>query len=242
VDRAEESETGSPLLTLDGPDKFCLAAGEIVGIYGLLGAGRTELLELLAGLRPPGESRIRLDGSPIDHLSLRQRIQRGIMVLSEDRKLSGLLPNFSVRDNITIANLPPLVLSPKREDASASAAAARLQIRAASVRQSINALSGGNQQKVLLARMLETRPRVLLLDEPSRGVDVGARAEIFSLIRRLAREGMAILFTSSDTQEVLSLAQRVLVMATGRITADLTGPEATPESLVRAAGAVHARA
>lgn len=246
VDRAEAGQTGAPLLQLQGPGGFTLAAGEICGIYGLLGAGRTELLELLAGLRPADGARILFDGQSVEHLPLRARVRRGLMLLSEDRKASGLLPNFSVRNNITLASLRACTrgyfLSPAREDAAAAAAVQHLQIRAPGIHHSINALSGGNQQKVLLARMLETRPRAMLLDEPSRGVDVGARAEIFALIRRLAGQGMAILFTSSDTQEVLSLAHRVLVMASGRITADLAGPDATPESLVRAAGVTHARA
>jgi erythritol transport system ATP-binding protein len=222
------SERGGAIdsrLTVHRPVSFSVRAGEIVGLYGLLGAGRTELLETLIGLRPGGH--ITLDGKRIDNLPIHDRIAAGIALVPEDRQASGIVPTLSVRENMRLANL-------SADRAELHALVRDLNIRAASLDAPITSLSGGNQQKAVLSRYLLTGPKVLLLDEPTRGVDVGARAEIYGIIRKLAEQGMAILFASSELEEIFALATRTLVMAHGRITAELAAGDATEHALVEA--------
>jgi ABC-type sugar transport system ATPase subunit len=226
------------VLEVATPDAaFGVSAGEIVGIYGLMGAGRTELLETLIGLRATS-GRILLHGTPVERLSIWDRIRRGLVLAPEDRQRAAILPNLSVGENITVTLLASkqlgLYVSPSRQRSKAVQAIREMQIRAPGPDAPITALSGGNQQKVVLSRAMLTEPKVLLLDEPTRGVDVGARAEIFEIIRRMAGSGVAIVFSSSEIQEVLTLATRVLVMAGGRITAEFAAADATPEALVAA--------
>jgi erythritol transport system ATP-binding protein len=216
-----------------------LRAGEIVGLYGLMGAGRTELLESLIGLRT-SQDPVWLDGARIDRLDTAGRIRRGLAMVSEDRQRSGLVPTLPLSANITLAALRRLAragyLSPRTEDRAAAAQIADLGIRAAGPRVPITALSGGNQQKAVIARCLLTSPKVLLMDQPTRGIDVGAKEEIYRLMRRLATQGMAILFATSEIAEVRDVADRILVMARGRIAAAVTAAQATDEALVTAAG------
>jgi erythritol transport system ATP-binding protein len=181
-------------------------AGEVVGLYGLMGAGRTELLESLAA--------------------------EGCWLVPEDCKSAGVVPTMSVLENITLATLRGLYLSPAKERRRAAPLAAELGVR---IDGPITRLSGGNQQKAVLARYLLAAPQLLLLDEPTRGVDVAARAEIHAIIRRLAAQGMAVVFASSELKEVLALADRVLVMARGRITAEFEAARVTEHELVAAA-------
>jgi erythritol transport system ATP-binding protein len=191
--------------------------GEVVGIYGLLGAGRTELFE----------KRLEEEGG----------VRAGIAMLPEDRAAAGIIPELSVLDNITLSSMQGLYLSPERERRRTELIASELGIRHAGLDRPITSLSGGNQQKALLARFLLANPKVLLLDEPTRGVDVGARAEIYAIIRRLAARGMKIEFASSEMQEVLTLADRIRVIARGRITAEFDGSGATEHDLVEASAA-----
>jgi erythritol transport system ATP-binding protein len=226
------------VLEVATPDAaFRVSAGEIVGIYGLMGAGRTELLETLIGLRATS-GRILLHGAPVERLSIWDRIRRGLVLAPEDRQRAAILPNLSVGENITVTDLASkqrgLYVSPSRQRAKAVQAIREMQIRAPGPDAPITALSGGNQQKVVLSRAMLTEPKVLLLDEPTRGVDVGARAEIFEIIRRMAGSGVAVVFSSSEIQEVLTLATRVLVMTGGRITAEFAAADATPDALVAA--------
>jgi len=186
---------------------FTACAGEIVGFYGLMGAGRTELFESLANENAP--------------------------LVPEDRKAAGIVPTMSVLENVTLATMRGWYLSPAKERRRAEPVAAELGIRLAGP---ITALSGGNQQKALLARYLLASPEVLLLDEPTRGVDVGARAEIYAILRRVAERGMTVLFASSELQEVKTLASRIVVMAGGRITGEFDPATVTDHELVAAAG------
>jgi erythritol transport system ATP-binding protein len=188
--------------------------GEIVGIYGLLGAGRTELFE----------KRFEEEGG----------IRGGVAMLPEDRASSGIVAELSVLENITLASMRGPYLSPDRERQRAETIAAELGIRHPGLERPITSLSGGNQQKAVLARFLLAEPKVLLLDEPTRGVDVGARAEIYAIIRRLAARGMKVIFASSELQEVLTLADRIQVMARGRITAEFDAATATEHDMVEA--------
>jgi erythritol transport system ATP-binding protein len=191
--------------------------GEVIGIYGLMGSGRTELFE----------KRLREEGG----------IRAGIAMLPEDRAAAGIIAELSVLENITLASMRGLYLSPEQERRRASEIATELGIRHAGLHRPITSLSGGNQQKAVLARFLLAQPKVLLLDEPTRGVDVGARAEIYSIIRRLSAQGMTIVFVSSELQEVLALADRIQVMARGRITAEFDARTATEHDLVEASAA-----
>jgi erythritol transport system ATP-binding protein len=216
-------------------------SGEIVGVYGLLGAGRTELLECLAGSRAASGGEIVICGQPGTRLDVAGRLHRGLVLVPEDRQRDGLVPTLSVADNILLASLRqvarPLLISDRLAGRSARQQVDRLRIKIPSLRAPVTALSGGNQQKVLIARALLTSPKVLLLDEPSRGVDVGAKGEIFRIMRELSDQGMGVLFTSSDLGEVLTVPDRVLVMADGRITGQFGRAEATEGGLAQAASA-----
>ena len=239
---AEPAGAGPPTLSVEGLSleerldgvSFTARAGEILGFYGLMGAGRTELFEALIGLRRVRHGSIACEGRAITHLGIPERIHAGLALVPEERRAAGIVPTLSVRENIALAQIHGLYLSPAAERRSAAELVRELNIRAASLEQPITSLSGGNQQKVVLSRYLLTSPKVLLLDEPTRGVDVGARAEIYTIIRRLAAGGMTVLFASSELQEIMTLATRILVMAEGRITAEFAAAEATEHDLVAA--------
>ena len=220
---------------------FSLHAGEILAIYGLLGAGRTELFECLMGLHPEATGEITLAGKPLRSESIFDRIRAGISLVPEDRQRLGLIQPLSVGQNITLASLTSYLLSfwisDQKESASVAQMIKELAIKVRSAEQPITSLSGGNQQKVVLAKSLLTHPKVLLLDEPTRGIDVGAKAEIFQIINRLASEGLAVLFISSELPEVLSVPDRILVLSRGRVTGVFDHTEVTEELLVRASAA-----
>jgi erythritol transport system ATP-binding protein len=220
---------------------FELRAGEILGLYGLMGAGRTELMEVLAGVRPEARGEIRLDGRRLEAAAVAERIERGIVLVPEDRKTDGLVPSLSVAHNMVLASLrrylTRFVLSRRRERAAVDGMIRDLSIRVAGPNAPITSLSGGNQQKVIVAKGLLTLPKVLMLDEPTRGIDVGAKAEIFAIMSRLASEGYGILFVSSELKEVLAMADRILVLSKGAITAEYARGEATEEALVAASAA-----
>jgi D-xylose transport system ATP-binding protein len=212
-------------------------AGEVVGLAGLVGAGRSELLLTLAGAPPARRTGdIRLRNVPVRLDSPRAALDLGIALLTEDRKRLGLFGDQPVSSNLTLAALRALAAGPLTRPGAERVAAQRivdsLRIRAASIAAPVATLSGGNQQKVLLGRALLTHPRVLLLDEPTRGIDIAARQEIDSQIDRLAREGLAILVASSDLPEVLGLSDRIVVLRAGRVMGTLTRSEATPEAVM----------
>jgi erythritol transport system ATP-binding protein len=220
---------------------FEVRAGEILGLYGLMGAGRTELMEVLAGVRPDADGEVWLNGERLTVDSVAERIDAGIVLVPEDRKTDALVPTLSVAHNMVLASLKRYLsrfwLASSKERSAVEAMIRDLSIRVASPDSPITSLSGGNQQKVVVAKGLLTLPRVLMLDEPTRGIDVGAKSEIFQIMSRLAAEGYAILFVSSELKEVLAMSDRVLVMAKGRITADYARGEATEARLVAASAA-----
>jgi ABC-type sugar transport system ATPase subunit len=209
--------------------------GEIVGLAGLVGAGRTSTALALAGALP-AKGDVRVNGRPAHFTSPADAIAHGVVYVTEDRKAQGLFPLMGVDANITVTYLSMFaragVLSLARERTAAAAAAREYDVRAATLAQPIATLSGGNQQKVLLARYMLKRPTLVVLDEPTRGVDVGARAEIYGLMNRLTAEGLAIVMISSDLPEVLGMSDRVIVMREGRTTGELTRAEATPERVM----------
>jgi erythritol transport system ATP-binding protein len=215
-----------------------LRAGEITAIYGLLGAGRTELFESLYGLRDNATGSVRLDGRELIGHSVTRHLQAGLLLVPEDRQRDGLLQNLSVGGNLGIASLRRFTrlfsISRRAEAPLISNMIGQLHIKTSGAEAPITSLSGGNQQKVVIGKVLLAQPQVILLDEPSRGIDIGAKAEVFSTMRDLADQGLAIVYTTSDLKETDAVADRILVMAYGRVTADLSADAATDEALVRA--------
>ncbi|ATG73597.1 sugar ABC transporter ATP-binding protein [Zobellella denitrificans] len=218
---------------------FSLRQGEILGFSGLMGAGRTELMKLLCGALPRTAGSVRLAGRPYHAKTPQQGLAAGIAYISEDRKGDGLILGLSVKVNMSLSALAELSRGPQLDhDAECTAVDDFIQlfnIKTPGREQLIGNLSGGNQQKVAIAKGLMTRPRVLILDEPTRGVDVGARKEIYQLINRFKQEGMAILLVSSDMPEVLGISDRILVMREGRINGEFPALGATQEQLLAAA-------
>lgn len=212
-----------------------LHKGEVVGIYGLLGAGRSELLETIAGDRTPNAGTIRVRDKVLDRGSVRGAVRAGIVLVPEDRQRDGLIPELSIRENVALAATGGRLLSKTQETQRVRQLATSLNIAARDLELPVTALSGGNQQKVLIARCLMRNPSVLLLDEPTRGVDVGAKAEIYRILRKLAAEGLSILFTSSEIEETRTLADRVLVLCQGRVSAEFQHHQLTDEALFAAA-------
>jgi erythritol transport system ATP-binding protein len=215
-------------------------AGEVIGLYGLMGAGRTELLEALAGRLAPVEGEIRLDGRRLAADGIADRIARGLTLVPEDRQRDGLVQSMSVGQNMTLASLRRFVrglwVSRDDEREAVTRTIKDVTVRTSGPGAPITSLSGGNQQKVVLAKALLTEPRVLLLDEPTRGIDVGAKAEIFELMAEQARRGLVVIFATSEVGEALNVPDRVLVLAKGRVVRELRRGTATREELMVASG------
>jgi erythritol transport system ATP-binding protein len=214
---------------------FDLCEGEILGVYGLLGAGRSELVEALVGLRPIASGAVAIRGQKVRSGSVRDALKAGIVLMPEDRQRDGLFPELSIRENVVIAAKTGPFLSCDEETKRVHKLAAELHIAAKNIELPVTTLSGGNQQKVLLARCLMCSPSVLLMDEPTRGVDVGAKAEIYGILRGLAAKGLCIVFTSSEIEETQALATRVLVLCQGRISAEFARDQLSDEGLFAAA-------
>lgn len=217
---------------------FTVAPGEIVGMFGLVGSGRTEILETLFGLAAPDAGQVSVDGRAVRVTSARDAARAGLALVPEERQRQGLCFNLSLQHNLVLplaAKQGGVVIDRAGEATAASAQAQALSIKAPHLDVLPDALSGGNQQKVVAGKWLATSPRVLLLDEPTKGVDVGAKFEIHNLIRRQADAGMGCLMVSSDLPEVLALADRVLIMREGHLRGELRGDEATEEAVMRLA-------
>jgi monosaccharide-transporting ATPase len=232
--RAENLTRGRKLnsVTLDA------GRGEIVGMAGLLGSGRTETARAVFGADPVDEGTVYLEGRPLKLGAPRDAIEAGVAFLSEDRKAEGIIPELSVRENLTLAALPALsklgVVSRAEQDAVVERFMKRLGIKASSAEQKIRELSGGNQQKVLLARWLCKNPKFLILDEPTRGIDIGAKGEIQALINELAESGLGVLMISSELEELVEGSSRVVVMRDGRAVAELRRPDISQDKIIRA--------
>lgn len=219
---------------------FALHRGEILGLFGLMGAGRTELLQTIFGLHSRSSSgEVFVMGNPLKIHSPAEAIRAGIALAPEDRKAEGLVLLMNVAENVSLSCLQLAarfgVLRPGRELDLVGSYVDRLQVKASSLKQCVRNLSGGNQQKVVLSKWLAAGPKVLLLDEPTRGIDVNAKREIYALIDELARDGLGIVMASSEMPEILAVADRILVLADGRMTAEFARGEATEESLLKAA-------
>jgi ribose transport system ATP-binding protein len=229
-------------LTFDGgtePISFDLRGGEIVGMAGLVGAGRTELAEALFGIRRVTGGTVKLDGNTVAVRHPREAVDAGLLLIPEDRRLHGLVLGFSIRDNLALPNYDTLSrlgwVLPGRVTDLSRRMMEKLRVRAYGPSQPVGLLSGGNQQKVVVGKWLARQPRVLIFDEPTRGVDVGARSEIYALMDQLAGEGVAILMISSDMEEVLGMSDRVLVLHEGRLAGGLSRAELSEEAVMHLA-------
>ena len=238
-------EKGPEILAVDGitgygikaPVTFKAAQREIIGIFGLVGAGRTELLKLIYGAARVMSGTVKVGGVPAHIESPIDAIKRGIILLPEDRKKEGIIPVRSVKENINLSarRNAGFVIDEKWEEKNSREMVEKLKIKTPSLEQLIQNLSGGNQQKAILARWLSEEIKVLLLDEPTRGIDIGAKSEIYSFIYELAEKGAAVIMVSSDLPEVLGVSDRVLVMCEGKITGELARQQATSEKVMKLA-------
>jgi ribose transport system ATP-binding protein len=241
---ATADENAPPVLAVSGLTSrarlhgigFAVRPGEVVGLGGLLGAGRSETIKAIAGAYPLDAGDVRVDGRDLGRPSTVAAVKAGIAIQPEDRKAEGIVAGLSVRDNIALAVLPRMsrlgIVSEARIDAVVESYMTRLRIKASGPGQRVGDLSGGNQQKVLLARLLATVPKVLLLDEPTRGIDVGAKAEVQSLIDELAAEGLGVVLISSDAEELIEGSDRVVVLRDGVVVGVLDGDAVTTEDLL----------
>ncbi|MFT4692320.1 MAG: ribose transport system ATP-binding protein [Limisphaerales bacterium] len=218
---------------------FQVRAGEIVGMAGLVGAGRTEMMETIFGVTPAVSGEVNVQGKTLTPKQPRDAIDAGMVLAPEDRKQQGLIIEMSVRENLSLASLRRDqiggFLNVTKESEISAEMIERMKVKTPSEDQIIKFLSGGNQQKVVLGKWLAMHPRVLLLDEPTRGIDVGAKQQIYNLMEELASRGIAILFVSSEMEEIIGIADRALVMHEGRITGELPRNELTEESIMQLA-------
>ncbi|RYF75742.1 MAG: sugar ABC transporter ATP-binding protein, partial [Comamonadaceae bacterium] len=217
---------------------FEVRAGEVLGFAGIAGAGRTEAMRAIAGVDPVASGRIRVFGQPVRPATPADMIRHGVVMVPDDRKALGVVLDHSIWENLAYSNLDTVApggwLWPRVGMAHAEALIARLAVKGRP-RQRAGSLSGGNQQKVVIAKWVARGPRVIILDEPTRGVDVGARAQIYEVIAELARAGMAVIVVSSDLDEVLGLAHRVVVLARGRVQGVLPRAEASSQRVMELA-------
>jgi inositol transport system ATP-binding protein len=216
-----------------------LHAGEIVGFAGLMGAGRTEVMRALFGLDAVTSGTVEIRGRPVRIRNVADSIANGMVMLSEDRRRYGLIPIRSILENVSLANLKQFIhggrLHKKKEYAAVSDICGRIRVKAPSLETTVEALSGGNQQKVVLAKWMVREPDILILDEPTRGIDVGAKYEIYKLMTELAREGKALLIVSSELPELLGMCDRLYVMSKGRVTGELNRDEFSQEIIMKMA-------
>ena len=246
------TKPGEEILTVKGLSRegsfadisFSLARGEVLGLFGLVGSGRTQMARCIFGAEPPTSGEIRLEGKVIRPKSPRDAVRAGIALLTEDRKRDGLVLSCSIRDNISLATMEQMsrwgLLNRQQQDTKVQSEVKELDIRPPQISRLVRYLSGGNQQKVVLAKWLLSQAKVLILDEPTRGVDVATKVELYHIIADLAERGVGILFISSELPEVLRMSDRALVMRDGRLAGEFTRAEASEERLLAsAAGITH---
>nr|WP_245585410.1 sugar ABC transporter ATP-binding protein [Pleomorphomonas koreensis] len=248
----EDVPLGEVVLSVDGLTQagrvrnvsFELRRGEILGIAGLMGAGRTELVETIFGIRKASAGQVRIDGRPVAIASPRDAIRHRIALVSEDRKLMGLNLRASVKDNVSLIDLGRYcnlggVIRARQEVDVVRRQIDRFKIKVSSYRQIVDTLSGGNQQKVVIAKWILTDPEIIILDEPTRGIDVGAKSEIHKIMVALAREGKAIIMISSELPEVLGMSDRILVMHDGEVTGEYARADFNQEAVMASATGNH---
>jgi len=218
---------------------FQLRKGEVLGLAGLIGSGRTQLAELIFGVKPPTAGRILFQGRPVRPRTPRHAIAHGIALVPEDRKRQGVLLAMDVRVNICMAVLRRLaratVVDRRREEATARSHCRDINIKAGSLDQQVKNLSGGNQQKVVIAKWLASNAELIILDEPTRGIDVGAKAEIYKLINALVESGKAVLMISSEMEEIMGMADRIIVLSEGKMKGTLVKEQFSQETIMELA-------
>ena len=219
---------------------FSLYEGEIVGIAGLMGAGRTETTRAIFGVDPKDSGEIYLNGEPVTINKPMDAIKAGIVLAPEDRKKDGLCTKLSIRQNLALPNLDLIcnkagVINSQKEEALCDKAISDLMIKVANLESDAATLSGGNQQKVVVGKWLARNSKVVIFDEPTRGIDVGAKVEIYNLMNQLKKQGIAVLFVSSEMPEVMGIADRIIVMCDGRITGEVSSEEATQNRILELA-------
>jgi ABC-type sugar transport system ATPase subunit len=215
-----------------------LKKGEVLGIYGLLGAGRSELFECLMGMHPEHTGEVIYEGSTLKISSISSQIDKGFALVPEDRQRQGLIQTLDICKNASIASMGKYRSGPflnrKAEEAAVDDEIRDIHIKVADKNLPILSLSGGNQQKVVIAKGLLTNPTVLLMDEPSRGIDIGAKTEVFEIIHEFSERGLSIIVISSELKEIMAIADRIYVLSNGKCTAEFSGDEITEDGLVRA--------
>lgn len=217
---------------------FQLKKGEVLGIYGLMGSGRTEVFECLMGLRPEHTGKVKLDGKEIEIKNIAGQISKGFALVPEDRQLEGLVQTMDIGRNTSLSILDKIkklfFINLNKEEELVAKEIENLHIKVADRKLPILSLSGGNQQKVVIGKGLLTDPKILLLDEPSRGIDIGAKTEVFEIIQRLSDEGLSCIVVSSELKEILSVSDRIIVLSNGNVTGEFLGDEITNDNLVLA--------
>ena len=220
---------------------FTLHKGEVLGFYGLMGAGRTELVESLLGLHKEFTGIIQIGEELVEKPDVAGQIARGMVLVPEDRQKDGLVQTMSIANNLLLTSIPQFsqngVINRDKCRKAVDETVGRMQVKVADVKHLVTSLSGGNQQKVVIGKCVMAKARIFMMDEPSRGIDVGATTDIFRLLRRVAAEGNGVIFVGSELKEIINTCDRVLVMSNGKVTADLTGDEITEEALVIASAA-----
>jgi rhamnose transport system ATP-binding protein len=223
--------------------EFNLHKGEILGFYGLVGAGRSELMQALFGITKPSSGIVQIDGIGVSIMSPAEAVANGIVYVPEDRGKQGAITDLPIFQNITLPSLGRTskngLLRLAEEFKLAREYTQRLDLRAASLDTNVGNLSGGNQQKVVIAKWLATQPKVIILDEPTKGIDIGSKAAVHEFMAELASQGLAVIMVSSEIPEILGMSDRVIVMRDGRMVAELTGNDLSPEILVRYAAGIN---
>jgi erythritol transport system ATP-binding protein len=215
---------------------FNLNQGEVLGVYGLLGSGRTEMLECLMGMHPEMQGDIFFNGEKIAPRAITQQINRGFYLIPEDRKGGGLIHSLNIQKNLTISSLRSMTkygfINRKDEDKQTEDTIEKLYIKVSDKKLPIFSLSGGNQQKIVIGKGILTKPKILLMDEPTRGIDVGAKEEVFKLIYEFAEQGYAVIVVASELGEILRVSDRIIVLSNGKLSGELSKDEASEDKLV----------
>jgi ABC-type sugar transport system ATPase subunit len=222
---------------------FNVKEGEILGIYGLMGAGRTELLESLMGVYDKAEGSIWLEEERLDKKNTKERIKSGLVLIPEERQREGLFLNLAVNSNLTMSSIKRYVkgfhILKQLEQKRVQEMIKEMAIKVSTPEISINTLSGGNQQKVVIGKGLLTKPKVLLMDEPTRGIDVGAKSDVFEIMNNMAKEKFGVVFVSSELEEICSMSDRIIVLSKGKVTGEFARSEATEEKIRKASEIGH---
>ena len=220
-----------------------LKKGEILGIYGLLGAGRTELLECLMGMHPEHTGKVFLEGKEIKIRRISEQIERGFALVPEDRQSGGLVQTMNIQQNLVLASLKKDskkgIIQQDLVNKATDEGIKELSIKVADPSLPILSLSGGNQQKVVIGKGVLTDPKILLLDEPTRGIDIGAKTEVMDIVRKYAEQGISVIFISSELKEIISISDRIMVLSNGKVTGEFNEDEVTEDLLVHTSNAGH---